>query len=357
MENLPRTFCLPPLRTILAEFNAPSQFHPMKEQAKLDACKWFLSFQHGNKRWAEMIMQAGAEDMAAAMYHDLGFDDLVLTLQWYFWGFLIDDTIDSQQLSPEGVRNIVHLYEDVQCNRHLDETVPPPLIIAIFQSVWKKMREKKRLGFERLFAEASIAYVRGLPQVNGFRSSVGLPDKETYKRHRRKNVFVEPAFHFTGFIMDLNIDDEIVRSAAMQEAYAHLSEIGWLVNDILSWNAEQRRGDMWNFISITMIQDKKTVQEAIDDAEQELKSQVTQWRSAKMNVLETYRTHQDIRDLTLLIERNELWALIAVEYSYNWAAIRYFGSRENSEQAQRTGIVHIMPRRQEKVTDAGENHS
>jgi hypothetical protein len=72
---------------------------------------------------------------------------------------------------------------------------------------------------------------------------------------------------------------------------------------------------MWNFISIIMIQDKKTVQEAMDDAEQELRSQATQWLSAKMHLLETYRTHQDIRDLTLLIERNELWALIAVEWS------------------------------------------
>jgi hypothetical protein len=54
--------------------------------------------------------------------------------------------IDSQQLSPEGVRNILHLYEDVQRNRDLDASGPLPPLIAIFQSVWSKMREKKRLG-------------------------------------------------------------------------------------------------------------------------------------------------------------------------------------------------------------------
>jgi hypothetical protein len=38
-------------------------------------------------------MQAGVEDMSAAICHDLGFDDLVLTTHWYWWGFLIDDSV------------------------------------------------------------------------------------------------------------------------------------------------------------------------------------------------------------------------------------------------------------------------
>ncbi|KAJ7347990.1 isoprenoid synthase domain-containing protein [Mycena albidolilacea] len=357
MENLPQTVCLPPLKTILAEFNTPIQFHPMKEEAKLQTIKWISSFENIDKKWLAIIMQAHVDDLAAMMTHDLGFDDLVLTMRWYFWAFLIDDTMDSQQLSPEGVKNILHLYEDVQRNRDLDASGPLPPIIAIFQSVWSKMREKKRPGFEGLFADASIDYVRGLPQVTEFRNSSGVPDKETYKRHRRINVFMYSGFHFTGIILDRNIDNALVCSAEMKQLYAHLIEICWLVNDILSWNMEQRSGDMWNFVSIIMIQDNKTVQEAMDDAEQELRSQVNQWWSAKTRVLEAYKAHQDIQALTLLIDRNQLWGWFAVEWTYNYAPNRYFGSHQASEEAQRTGIVHIFPRRQEKATHAGGNHS
>jgi hypothetical protein len=72
---------------------------------------------------------------------------------------------------------------------------------------------------------------------------------------------------------------------------------------------------MWNLVSIIIIQDNKTVQEAMNDVEEELRAQVNQWWSAKMRVLETYKAHQDIQDLTLLIERNQLWGLLAVEWS------------------------------------------
>jgi hypothetical protein len=65
---------------------------------------------------------------------------------WYSTKIEFLPAIDSQQLSPEGIRNIVRLYEDVQRNRDLDESGPLPPIMVLFQSVWNKMREKKRLG-------------------------------------------------------------------------------------------------------------------------------------------------------------------------------------------------------------------
>ncbi|KAJ6601871.1 hypothetical protein DFH09DRAFT_1069422 [Mycena vulgaris] len=161
---------------------------------------------------------------------------------------------------------------------------------------------------------------------------------------------------FSRFIQDFKVDDAIVHSAEMKQLHAHLIDICWLVNNILLWNVEQRSGDMWNLVSIIMIQDNKTVQEAMNDAEQELRLEANQWWSAKMCVLEAYKAHQDIQDLTLLIERIQFWPLMVVEWSYNSASNRYFGSHQASGEAQRTGIVHILPRRQEKATHVGGNH-
>jgi hypothetical protein len=51
-----------------------------------------VSFENIDKEWLAIIMQAGVDDMAAAINHDRGFDDLALALRWYFWSFLIDDS-------------------------------------------------------------------------------------------------------------------------------------------------------------------------------------------------------------------------------------------------------------------------
>lgn len=72
---------------------------------------------------------------------------------------------------------------------------------------------------------------------------------------------------------------------------------------------------MCNLISLIMIHEQKNVQDAIDDAEQEIKSQVLKWRSARMRVLETYKDHRDIEDLKTLIQRNQVWIWAAVVWS------------------------------------------
>jgi hypothetical protein len=65
-----------------------------------------------------------------------------------------------------------------------------------------------------------------------------------------------------------------------------------------------------------MIHEKKTVQDAVDDVEQEVRTQVAKWRSAKARVLETYREHKDFKDLQSLIQTNDCWPWVAVHWSY-----------------------------------------
>jgi hypothetical protein len=72
---------------------------------------------------------------------------------------------------------------------------------------------------------------------------------------------------------------------------------------------------MINFVSLVMIHEKKTIQEAMDYAAQEFMSQVAKWCSAKARALEIYREHKDIKDLTTFIQRNEIWIWIAIEWS------------------------------------------
>ncbi|KAJ7884553.1 isoprenoid synthase domain-containing protein [Mycena olivaceomarginata] len=281
--------------------------------------------------------------MAALIYPDVDFDELVLVMEWYYWAFFIDDTVDNGQLSHEGIENLVWMLEEVQMNRDIAESLPLPLIVEMFQAIWFKMRQKNRPCFESLFASSSIDYARGLPELDKMRHDAGIPDLETYKRNRRLVVWLEGALLFTGFILDLKVDQEVLNSSEMKELHATYIELGWLINDIYSWNIEQRRGDMCNFISLIVIHEQKSVQDAMDDAEQEIRSQVLKCRSVKNRVLQTYRDHKDIEDLKTYIERNQVWIWVAVAWSFV-AGERYFGNQKASEEAQNTGIVHIMPR-------------
>ncbi|KAJ7751820.1 isoprenoid synthase domain-containing protein [Mycena olivaceomarginata] len=318
MDNLPQTFLFPPLKTIMAEFKPEGDhIHPLREEAKLEALKWVSSYEGVDAKWIAIIKFSRADYMAAFMYPEIDFDDLVLAMEWLYWGFFIDDIVDSGQLSSEGVENLVQMYEEVQMNRDIAEGRPLPLTVEMFQAIWFKMCQKNRPCFESLFASASINYTRGLPELNKMRHDAGIPNLETYKRNRRVVVFCESPMQFTGlrFILDLKVDQEILRSSEMKELYATYIELGWRINDIFSWNIEQRSGDMCNLISLIMIHEQKSVQDAINDVEEELRSQLLKWRSVKMHVLQTYQSHHDIEDLKSLIERNEAWLWTAVVWS------------------------------------------
>ncbi|KAJ6596296.1 isoprenoid synthase domain-containing protein [Mycena vulgaris] len=344
MDNLPQTFLIPPLMTIMAEFKPEGDLvHPLREEAKLETLKWFSSYEGLDAKSMAIMKLTRSDYMAALVYPDIDFDDLVLAMKWFYWAFFLDDTVDSGQLSQEGVENLVQMYENVQRNRDIAEHVPLPLIIEIFQGIWLKMRQRNRPCFESLFATGSINYVRGLPGQNKMRHEAEIPDIETHKLSRRQVVFIESVLQFTGFILDLKVDQEILQSSEMKELNATYIELGWLLNDIISWNIEQRKGDICNLISLIMIHEQKSVQDAMDDTEQELRSQVLKSRSAKTRVLQTYRDHKDIEDLKTYIEKNQVWIWAAVEWSMV-AGERYFGNQKASEEAQNTGIVHIMPR-------------
>ncbi|KAJ7289369.1 isoprenoid synthase domain-containing protein [Mycena rebaudengoi] len=348
MDNLPSTFHLPPLKKIAARFER-TDVHPLREQAKIEAFKWLSSYEGLDKRWLGIVMQTRSDYMAALMYPDVDLEDLVLTTKWFSWGFFIDDIIDRKTIGSKEIEDLVQLYEDVQFNRDGlggEKEEPEPLVIQMFRSIWNKVREKKRPGWERLFAEASLDYVRGLPGVNEFRTAQELPTIQEYKVNRRRVLFFEAVFHYTGLIYGLNVDPAVVRSPEVTELYASLTEFGWLFNDVFSWNVDQRIGDYVNFVSLLIVHERKTLQDAMDDAGAQIREQLARWDSAKMRVLETFREHPDIKDLTELAERNERGIWLAVGWS--WAAgERYLGGREALEEADITGLVHVMPRQRD----------
>ncbi|KAJ7880857.1 isoprenoid synthase domain-containing protein [Mycena leptocephala] len=226
MDNLPQTFLFPPLKSIMAEFKPEGDhIHPLREEAKLETLKWV------SRCGCEMNSDNKAYYMAAFMYPDVDFDDLVLAMEWLYWSFFIDDSLE----------DLVRMYEEVQKNRDIAERGPLPLIIEMFQAIWFKMRQKNRPRFESLFANASINYTRGLPELDKMRHDAGIPDLETHKRNRRLAIFVEAPLQLTGFILDLKVDQGILHSSQMKELNATYIELGWLINDIFSWNIEQSR--------------------------------------------------------------------------------------------------------------------
>ncbi|KAF7340490.1 Terpene cyclase [Mycena sanguinolenta] len=343
MDNLPQTFRFPPLNAIAGRFKN-TDLHPMREQARTEALKWLSSYEGIDKRWLAILMQAGTDSMAALVYPDVDFDGILLTIKWFLWAWLIDDTVDGGFMSTEGITELVKIYEDVQLNRDVSERGELPLIIEIFRDVWNEVRDKKRPAWEHLFAEASIDYVRALPEVNQFRKSAKVPDIETYKRNRRRVVYYEAVFHWTGLIHGYLIAPDLIRSPEMKELYASLVEFGWLVNDIFSWNIDQRDGDFINIISLMMIHEKKTLQDAIDEAAPQATAQLVRWEEAKIRVFETYREHKDINELKALVEANERCIWLPIGWSW-MVGERYFGSQTVADEAQSTGVVHVMPRR------------
>ncbi|KAJ7310925.1 hypothetical protein DFH08DRAFT_822758 [Mycena albidolilacea] len=283
MENLPPTFCLPPLWDVVDEFKG-LRVHPLGAQAKIDALKWLSSYGTMDKRRLKISEQTSSEQLAAVPYYDCEYDDLLLTTEWTFWAFWIDDTVDHGVLTPEGVQNLVRLYEDVHCDRYPEQNGGP------------------------------------LPPIIRVRISLASPNSRSPAKRLR-------------FILQLVVDEEVMRSPEMKDLEAALVELAW------------RLGDMINFVSLVMIHEKKTIQEAMDYAAQEFRSQVAKWCSAKARALEIYREHKDIKDLTTFIQRNEIWIWIAIEWSFA-VGVRYFGTQQASDEAKRTGIVSIMPREQ-----------
>ncbi|KAJ6603300.1 isoprenoid synthase domain-containing protein [Mycena vulgaris] len=350
MENLPMTFRLPPLMAIFDEFKA-TRVHPSAEEAKREAIKWFSRYEKIDARLPATI----SDSVTAVVFPDVNLDDLLLSTQFQCWGFLIDDLVDDDRVGPEGVRDLIQMLEDIQHNRPLEEGRPFPLVIQIFQVIWDKMRELKRPCFEHRFGDTLSHWSDSLLQVFRMGRGNDCPDIETYKVFRGRNSGMECLQYFTGFLHGLNLDDQVLDSTELKEVIFHLNAMTWLANDVISWNMEQSRGEICNLVSLIMIHEKKTVQDAMDDAEQMLRSHAAKFRSAKTRALETFREHKDIKDLESFIQANQMWPHIAVRFSFH-AAHRYFRSPEASDEAQSTGVVHVMPRQRGKSMHVEDDH-
>ncbi|KAF7340491.1 hypothetical protein MSAN_02120500 [Mycena sanguinolenta] len=297
------------------------------DQARTELFKWLSTYEGIDKRWLTILTQTRTDHIVVLMYPDADFDDILLTMKWFYWGFLIDDTVDWGFVNAEGIPDLIKLYEDVLLNRDVSERGKLPLVIEVLRDVWNEIREKKQPGWENLFAEAAIHYVRALPEVNEFRKSAKTNKIDA------ESSFYEPVFHWTGLIHGYLIAPDLVCSPEMKELRASWVEVGWL-----------RSGDCINLISLTMIHEKKTLQDAMDEAAQQIAAQLVRWGEAKSRVFETYREHKDINELKALIEANERGIWLPIGWS--WVAWeRYFASQKAAEEAQTTGIVHVMSRR------------
>lgn len=52
--------------------------------------------------------------------------------------------VDHGLLTPEGVQNLVRMYEDVHCDRHPEQNGGPlPPIIRCFRVIWGKIWQRK----------------------------------------------------------------------------------------------------------------------------------------------------------------------------------------------------------------------
>lgn len=72
---------------------------------------------------------------------------------------------------------------------------------------------------------------------------------------------------------------------------------------------------MCNLISIILIQQQKTVQDTVDDVEEEIRSQVAAYRSATLGLLRIYRKHREFEAIETLIEVNQIFVGLAADWT------------------------------------------
>ncbi|KAI0696795.1 terpenoid synthase [Cytidiella melzeri] len=330
MPSSSRIYRLPDLHALCAW---QASFNSHYEEARAASSEWVLSYNAFTGKKLEFFKEGGSELLCAWVYPYAGAEQLRTACDFVNLLFTIDEISDEQSGEGATKTGLVFL------NTMVDDSYDDGSVICKMTKDFKaRFFPNAGPATLRRFIEHTEAYVKGFSVEAELREQNVVLDIPAYDKLRRENSAVRYCFGLFGYLLNLDLPDELFQYPAMMRMHlAAVDMITW-ANDVYSYNMEQAMGHLTNNI-LTVLQREKdfTLQEASDYVGIRFKELYDVFEATK-NELPSFGEEMD-KMVAAYIKAMEYWVAGNLEWSFGTR--RYFGTENH--KIRETLTVELSP--------------
>ncbi|PSR88980.1 hypothetical protein PHLCEN_2v4942 [Hermanssonia centrifuga] len=332
MPSTIRSYVLPDLHALCAW---KSGFNPHHAEARAASQKWVLGFKAFSGKKLEFFSQGGSELLCSYVYWYAGLEQLRTACDFVNLLFTIDEISDEQN-GEDAVKT-----GEIVLNTLLDEAYNDGSMLC-------RMTKDFRARFFphtgpatlRRFLKHTEAYVHGFGREAELREAGVVLDVESYNVLRRENSAVRYCFGLFGFLLGLDLPDEIFEHPIMMEMHLAAVDMVTWSNDLYSYNMEQAMGHLTNNVLTVLMKEKNTdLQGAANLVGEHFKNLSDKFEALRL-ALPSFGEEMDYV-VSKYIMAMQSWVSGNLDWSF--ATLRYFGA--DHMKVKETLVVQLYPTR------------
>ncbi|PIL35634.1 terpene synthase [Ganoderma sinense ZZ0214-1] len=313
----------------------PLRCHPQEREVSRESEEWLLSMANFSEQQRAKFLTLNAGLLSGWCYIDCTFDELRVCTDFMNFLFTLDDWTD--EFDTTGTRGLA---ECVMNTLYFPETYSSDTAAyRLTKSFWERMRATAGPGCQQRLMSTLDTYFQAIMQQASDRGSRNIPDLEEYILLRRDTSGCKTGFAFIEYAANIDLPDEVIEHPIIKAMSDSTNDLVSWANDVLSYNAEQSRGDTHNLVCVLMNQNGVDRQEAIEQAGA-LWEKTLNWYFECRKAVPSWGAEVD-RAVALYIQGLDDWIIANAEWSFETE--RYFGKEGHT--VKKTRQVALLPQR------------
>ncbi|GJJ12837.1 hypothetical protein Clacol_007082 [Clathrus columnatus] len=252
--------------------------------------------------------------------------------------FAVDDLSDN--LDPHDVRQLADTALDVILHPEKLSAESEHPVGHLHKDFWERLSTIASKTCLDRFVKSYRIYMNAMVQeakernVHSVRTSI-----EEYLKLRRGTSAIQPSFDL--LLLPLDIPRLYLESSSIKKLEIIAIDLIAVANDIVSFNVEQARGDIHNFIIVLMNQHNLSIQQAMDLAGNWYKTRARQFLDLHNFLLESH-SDNDPGQANLKVYIRGIANWVTANYEWSFESQRFFGALHR--EVYRSGVVDLLPR-------------
>lgn len=205
--------------------------------------------------------------LAARAFPNAALDELCIISNFNTWLFMLDDQCDEADLGKRAsnLKNMTSTLLDIlKRNRSVSLEEEGPLAAAL-ADIWLRMRQISRPAWRLRFIRSMEDYFESCHWEAGNRAMAQTPAVAEYVAMRPYTGALFADVVAIEIIEKVYLPDAVLQHPLVQRLVLACNNIVCWANDLFSCDKESQQGDVHNLVLVIQEEEKRSLQEAIDE--------------------------------------------------------------------------------------------
>ncbi|OBZ72577.1 Alpha-muurolene synthase [Grifola frondosa] len=313
----------------------PLRVHRLTKSVSRESEEWLLSMAEFSPKQRSKFLSLNAGLLSGMCYIDCGYEEARVCADFMNFLFTLDDWSD--EFDTTGTRGLAECVMNTLY--HPSTYLSNAKASKLTKSFWDRMIKTAGPRCQQRLMSTLDTYFQAIMQQASDRGHKNIPDLDEYITLRRDTSGCKTGFAFIEYAGGIDLPDEVADHPIISALADTTNDLVSWANDVLSYNAEQARGDTHNLVCVLMQAYGVDRQGAINLAG-ELWKQTLDYFMATKETVPSWGPEID-RQVAIYIKGFEDWIIANAEWSFETE--RYFG--KDGHLVRKTRQVELLPLR------------